>query len=91
MAIKFNEDKYYTNSYYSKVGGVDGYDMGELELEVLKGLEFDAFVKKSMYTKYSRSLEAYSRISGGIMKEQKRTIVKSCNNADERSVLALIY
>ena len=41
LAIKFNENKVYKNSFYAKVGGFDVDDLNNLEYNVFSRLDFN--------------------------------------------------
>jgi len=41
VAAKFLDDKYYKNSYYASVGGIPISTMNEMEVEMLKMLNFN--------------------------------------------------
>ena len=41
LAIKFNENKVYTNSFYAKVGGFDVDDLNNLEYNIFSRLDFN--------------------------------------------------
>ena len=41
LAIKYNEDDYYSNKYYAKVGGIALNELNELEYNLLILLEFN--------------------------------------------------
>ena len=58
IAVKFNEDKYYTNKYYSKIGGMDLKHLNEMEMELLISINFDLFIESKVYDKYYRNLSA---------------------------------
>ena len=45
IAVKFNEDKYYTNRYYSKIGGMDLRQLNEMEMELLLNINFDLYIE----------------------------------------------
>lgn len=53
-AIKFNEDNYYSNSFYSKIGGITSNELELLEMEFASIINFKYFVKKSLFDKYYR-------------------------------------
>jgi hypothetical protein len=59
IAIKYNEDDFYTNSYYSKVGGISLAEVNLMEYEILKFLDFDVNIKIDEYTKYMEYLSHY--------------------------------
>ena len=52
FAIKYNEDIFYTNHFYAKVGGITSKELKFLELEFASVVQFNFFVKKSLYDKY---------------------------------------
>ena len=52
FAIKYNEDNYYTNSYYSKIGGIKRNEFNALEKEFASIINFQFYVKKSLFDKY---------------------------------------
>lgn len=56
IAVKFNEDKYYTNRYYSKIGGMDLRQLNEMEMELLLNINFDLYIEDKVYDKYYRNL-----------------------------------
>ena len=55
-SIKFNEDKFYSNIFYAKIGGVEVKQLNLLEYEFLIGINFDLFVDTKMYQKYEMTL-----------------------------------
>lgn len=56
LAIKYNEDDYYSNTYYAKVGGITLEELNGLEYQMLQGLEFNTFVDAVNYSKYESQL-----------------------------------
>lgn len=44
LSIKYNDDDYYKNDYYSKVGGVAINELNKLEAELLDLLEYELYV-----------------------------------------------
>ena len=61
LAIKFNEDCFYNNDYYAKIGGIDLYEMNHLESFCIEMLNFNLFVKEDIFKKYINYLENYSK------------------------------
>lgn len=55
-SLKFNEDKFYSNIFYAKIGGVEVSQLNQLEYEFLIGINFDLFVDTKMYQKYEMTL-----------------------------------
>ncbi len=61
LAIKFSEDFYYDNEYYSKVGGMTQRELNALEKEMLSMLDFALFVDRPVYDKYRTDLGDFYR------------------------------
>lgn len=56
IAIKYLEDIYFSNNYYSKVGGISLKDLNQYEVEFLKMLDFNVYVKPEVYENYMNSI-----------------------------------
>jgi hypothetical protein len=56
LAIKYNEDDYYSNEFYSRVGGVSLDEINTLELEALVGITHRLFVEENFFNKYRNYL-----------------------------------
>ena len=52
VAIKFHEDKYYSMSYYAKLGGISTKEAIKLEYEFISLIDFKLFVDQKVYDKY---------------------------------------
>ena len=52
LAIKYNEDKYYSNLYYAKIGGLKLKKLNKLEMKFLVGISFKLFIDSKDYEKY---------------------------------------
>jgi hypothetical protein len=63
VAIKFFDDKYYSNGFYAKVGGVSRAELNLLELELLQLLDFNAYVGAEDVQKYLSSLSSLSSLA----------------------------
>jgi hypothetical protein len=44
ISIKYNDDDYYKNDYYAKVGGVAIAELNKLESELLDMLDYELYV-----------------------------------------------
>ena len=53
ISIKYNEDDFFSNSFYAKVGGVSIRELNNLEYEFLSLIDFDLYVDDDLYSKYS--------------------------------------
>ena len=56
IAIKYNEDNYYSMQIYSKIGGVTIAELNNLEFEFLKLIKFNLFIPEMLYNKYYNDL-----------------------------------
>ncbi len=59
LAIKYNEDDYYSNDYYAKVGGISLQEINTLEYELVKLLDHNLWVEEDFYYKYENYLKHY--------------------------------
>ena len=59
LAIKYNEDDYYSNAYYAKVGGISLPETNILEYEFLKLTKYSLFITRELYDKYHNYLRHY--------------------------------
>ena len=60
LAIKYNEDVYYTNEHYAKVGGVTLEELNQLEYFSFILLNFDLFISDDLYQKYLKYITNYT-------------------------------
>ena len=58
VAIKFHEDKYYSMSYYAKLGGISTKEAIKLEYEFISLIDFKLFVEQKEYDKYYNYLHS---------------------------------
>lgn len=56
IAIKYNEDDYFGNEFYAKVGGITKIEMDKLEYEFLIRSDYKLFVDEEVYGKYNNYL-----------------------------------
>ncbi len=56
ISIKFNDDQYFDNAFYAKVGGVTCRELNKLEREILGLLDFDLAVDPELYQKYKLTI-----------------------------------
>jgi hypothetical protein len=59
LAIKYNEDDYYSNEFYAKVGGVSLQEINSLELDAINMLDHILFVDEEFFNKYKIYLKHY--------------------------------
>ena len=60
LAIKYNEDVFFNNEFYAKVGGVAVEELNRLEYESFKWLNNELFVSEDIYQKYKTYITHYS-------------------------------
>lgn len=58
LAVKYNDDVFAANDYYSRVGGISPQEMNSLEVEFLRLLEWKLYVSPSEYSWYAQTLRA---------------------------------
>ena len=56
IALKYNEDKFYSNVFYAKIGGLEIKQLNCLEVEFVIALNFDLFVDNKIFEKYESTL-----------------------------------
>ena len=61
IAIKYNEDDFYSNKYYSTVGGISTRELCTLEYEFVKLLKYSLFINTQTYDKYKTYLINYNK------------------------------
>jgi hypothetical protein len=53
VAIKYNEDEYYSTNFYSKIGGVTKAEIINLEYSFVSFINFDLFITDDIFKKYN--------------------------------------
>ena len=56
IAIKYIEDKFYSNKYYCKIGGMDLDVLNKIEMKFLVGIGFDLYVEEKFFHMYKNKL-----------------------------------
>ena len=59
ISIKYNEDKYYDNVFYSRIAGVELKELKEMEYSFLELSNFNVFVGHKEYEQYQKYLEEF--------------------------------
>ena len=59
VAIKFNEDHFYSNDFYAKIGGITLQEMNQMEQYFCSKMEFNFFVEVKLFDRYSTYLKNY--------------------------------
>ena len=53
IAIKYNEDEYYSQKFYAKIGGVTLAEICNLEYNFLSLINYNLFVNENLFGKYN--------------------------------------
>ena len=59
VAIKFNEDEFYTSEFYGQLGGISKIEMNNLEYEFATMINFNLFIKEDLFYQYYNLLKTY--------------------------------
>jgi hypothetical protein len=62
VAIKYNEDDYYSNTHYGKIGGISLPEINTLEEDFIDGLNWQLWIVNELYEKYSSYLKHYQTL-----------------------------
>lgn len=63
MSIKYNEDEYYSNTFYAKVGGITLKEFNKLEYFFVNIIDFELYVDDESFQKYNEYLDEGSHDS----------------------------
>lgn len=55
-ACKFYEDKFYSNEYYAKVGGISLQEMNKLEAIMLDMVHYELFITPQTFAEYDQAV-----------------------------------
>ncbi len=61
LSIKYNEDSYYDNKYYSEIAGVKLKELKILEYTFISMVDFQLYVSKESYEKYKNYLDEFKQ------------------------------
>lgn len=61
IAIKYNEDDYYANDFYAKVGGISMQEINVIEYEAVILMKHNLFVADDFFSKYKVYLDQYAK------------------------------
>ena len=62
VAIKYNDDDYYKNEFYAKVGGITLKEINQLEHDFLQFTDYNLYVDENVYLLYEQKLQQYINI-----------------------------
>ena len=78
LAVKFNEDDYFSNEFYSKVGGVSNAEFNLLENESFLLINHTLWITEEIYLKYENYLKNYQE--GNFSGIEAFEILEDCNS-----------
>ena len=52
LAVKYNEDDFYSSEFYAKLGGITKVELNYMEYEFINLINFNLFIKEELYFKY---------------------------------------
>ena len=61
LSIKYNEDTFYDNVFYSEIAGVKLKELKMLEYEFVKKINFCFFIRNEIFEKYKVSLDNFEQ------------------------------
>lgn len=61
LSIKYNEDSYYDNKYYSEIAGVKLKELKLLEYTFISMIDFKLYIKNDTYEKYKNYLDDFEQ------------------------------
>jgi len=70
ISIKYNEDFYYDNKFYSEIAGVKLKELKSIEYTLLQLSDFNVFVNEIEYEKYRQYLEDFCIITNEEEKDE---------------------
>ena len=96
LAIKYNEENYYSMAFYSKIGGISLSELNNLEFECLILIRYNLFIQPKLFDKYYKDLmslkndddeyenEEYEDVEE---EEEKDKINNNIINSEEKDIL----
>ena len=60
IAVKYNEDSFYENSYYAQIAGIKNKELKVIEYTFLEMINFNAYVDENTYNLYKESLNNFN-------------------------------
>ena len=70
IAIKYNEDSFYNNKYYSQIAGVNLKELKKMESEFLRLIKFELYINKNIFEKYKNYINKINTFNE-MIKEKK--------------------
>ena len=85
IAIKYNEDNFYSSEVYAKLGGLSVPELNYLEFQFLILIKFSLFIEKDLFDKYYYNLLSFQEEDNENIEEDntEEEDEKSENNIDD--------
>ena len=85
IAIKYNEDNFYSSEVYAKLGGLSVPELNYLEFQFLIQIKFSLFIEKDLFNKYYYNLLSFQEEDNENIEEDntEEEDEKSENNIDD--------
>ena len=85
LAVKYNEDYYYSMIFYSRVGGVTIGELKKLEFEFFLLIRYNLYVNENLYDKYYNDLmslksDTEDEYESDEAEEESNDIIENQNN-----------
>ena len=77
VAIKYNEDNFYSSEIYAKLGGLSVHELNYLEFQFLILIKFSLFVEKDLFDKYNDYLLSFQEEENENFEEDEEDDKKS--------------
>ena len=97
LAIKYNEEIYYSMVFYSKLGGVSVSELKNLESEFLILISYKLFVETKLFDKYYNDLMSLKNVdsegeeNGEESEEQEEEVVENSQKEEINDKIKKIY
>lgn len=90
IAIKYNEDNFYSSEVYAKLGGLSVSELNYLEFQFLILIKFSLFIEKDLFDKYYYNLLSFQEEDNENIEEDDNTEEedeKTENNIDGDDIM----
>ena len=87
VAIKYNEDNFYSSEIYAKLGGLSVHELNYLEFQFLILIKFSLFVEKDLFDKYNDYLLSFQEEDNeNAEDEEEEEDDKSSDNENDNKI-----
>ena len=91
LAIKFNDDQYFTNKHYSRIGGISCRELNKMENRFLKLINYNLHINTEVFEQYSIKLTENLHDKRIIIEEKKEDdeIIVDSNKSNYEEISTL--